>query len=303
MAAGLERSNRRTGHNANMRYTIWLLETLRASQMAVSSGQLADRFEQARTIEEGTDYVQFPAETLAFRNGSSRDFSLLAAACLEGVGINCAFIKTENDLLLAVSLDITQAAAETLFNNTDKILIVDDNVWLPLSMTAFNEGFNSSWTKGAGILKQAFAGNETMDFVILHDAWTSYPPAPLPELGRSDIRTDISAATAAVNSAMQTYIQQEINPIIQRTLAQTNSAAQQNRLGILYARAGRIPEAKAAYERAAGLGSVPAMTNRGSLALTENDYSTAEKWFTQALQREPKNASALRGMTQVQGNR
>jgi len=161
----------------------------------------------------------------------------------------------------------------------------------------------AAWAKGADVLKQAFAADAWVEFLTLQDAWGSFPPAPLPELGRTDIRTDIGAATAAVNSAMQTFIQQEINPIIQATQNQPNSAAQQNRLGILYARAGRLTDANTAYERAAGMGSVPAMTNRGNLALSENDFATAERWFTQALQREPENAAALRGMARVQGSR
>ena len=82
-----------------------------------------------------------------------------------------------------------------------------------------------------------------------------------------------------------------------------NEDARQNRLGILYTRAGRTAEAKAAYERAAGLGSVPAMINRGNMALGENDYATAEKWYRQALQKQPENASALRGLERIAGNR
>jgi len=45
------------------------------------------------------------------------------------------------------------------------------------------------------------------------------------------------------------------------------------------------------------------MTNRGNLALSENDLATAEKWFTQTMQRDLQNATALRGMARVAGNR
>ncbi|MCL2443307.1 MAG: hypothetical protein FWD13_07555 [Treponema sp.] len=308
MVAGLERSNRRTGHNTNKRYAVWLIETLRASQLAVNNEQLADRFDQARNIADGTSYVQFPAETLSFRNGTSLDFALLVAACLESVGIGSALIsvnneeQAESELLVAVSLGINAGAAETLFNGTDKILIVDGNVWLPLSMSVFNEGFTACWNKGAQIIKQAFTNNEIVDFIVVQDAWVAYPPAPLPELGRNVLRTDDEAALRAVNQATQTYIEQEINVLLRQVQAQVNAnptAALHNRLGILLARAGRIPEAKTSYERAAALGSVPAMTNRGNLALTENDFTTAERWFTQALQREPQNTAALRGMSQI----
>jgi hypothetical protein len=47
---------------------------------------------------------------------------------------------------------------------------------------------------------------------------------------------------------------------------------------------------------------VPAMTNRGNLALIEQDYATAEQWFRQALSRDSKNQAALRGLERVISN-
>jgi tetratricopeptide (TPR) repeat protein len=101
---------------------------------------------------------------------------------------------------------------------------------------------------------------------------------------------------------MQQYIDAEIMPIIRQVQSQISSnptAALYNRLGILQARIGRVSDSKAAYERAAGMGSVPAMTNRGNLALIEKDYATAERWFRQALARDSKNGAALRGMEKI----
>jgi Tfp pilus assembly protein PilF len=49
------------------------------------------------------------------------------------------------------------------------------------------------------------------------------------------------------------------------------------------------------------MGSVPAMTNRGNMALNENDRAVAERWFRQALQAQPDNATALRGLEQIEG--
>jgi len=291
--AGLARTNPRLGHNQNMSYAIWLLEGLKASQFRINNTEMSNT-------------VQFPAETLSSRSGTIRDMTVLFASCLEGVGIGAGFIQTKDETLVAVSLDINQNAAETFFNGTDKILIVNDNVWLPLSLASINDGFMACWTQGAAKINQVFRAGEEAQFVIVREAWAIYPPALMPEMGRNAIRTDTAAATREVNRFFQRYIEQEINPLIravsggQGTLTQ---AARQNRLGILYARAGRIAEAKAAYERAAGLGSVPAMTNRANLALTERDYATAERWFRQALQRESDNRAALRGMERIAGRR
>ena len=246
--------------------------------------------------------AQYPAETLSYGIGNSRDLALLFASALESVAIPAAFIQTENDFLVVVNLGIRPVAAETLFNGTDKILIVNDEVWLPLSMKEFNNGFIACWTGAATTLNKAFEKGEFVDFVIVQDAWSFYPPAPLPELGRSKIRTDNAVALREVNRATQTYITQEINPLINKQTG-INTAAGINRLGILYIRAGRIAEGKAAYERAAGMGSIPAMTNRGNIALAENDFAAAERWFNQALRQDPENRAAKSGLDKIQGNR
>ncbi|GHV94707.1 hypothetical protein AGMMS50293_10270 [Spirochaetia bacterium] len=294
--AGQDRTSRRIGHNANMQYAIWLLEGLRAS--GIMSG---DTYATAST-------AQYPAETLAFRTGNPRDLAILYAAALEAVGVSSAFLTMSNEqnFLVAVNLGIDQSAAETLFNGTDKILVVDNQVWLPLSMSGFNDGFNAAWTQAAEILNRSFAENKQADFIIIQDAWQTYPPTPLPELGRAALRIDNAAATAAVRRTMTQYIETEITPLVQTIQAQVNAtptAALFNRLGIVLIRANRIPEAKTAYERAANMGSIPAMANRGNLALIELDYTTAERWFRQVLQLQPDNAGALRGITQIEGNR
>jgi Tfp pilus assembly protein PilF len=64
-----------------------------------------------------------------------------------------------------------------------------------------------------------------------------------------------------------------------------------------------MTEAKAAFEQAAGMGSVSAMVNRGNIALLEKDSAAAEQWFKQALSAQPEHAAALRGMEQVSAQR
>jgi len=297
--AGLARNDRRIGHNPNFQYAIWLMEGLKAGGI-ILGGTFSDKTE-----------AQFPAETLSFRSGTSRDLALLVAGCLESVGIPAAFVQMEKDFLVAVSLNINSNAAETLFSGTGanaggKILIIDDKVWLPLSMTAFNEGFTAAWTQAVTVLNENFKAGKTADFVIVEDAWSVYPPAPLPEQGGRAVRTDANVAAREVNRAMQLYISGDIQPLLNQVLTRVSAAptaALHNRLGILQVRAGRIAEGKASYERAAGMGSIPAMTNRGNLALGEKDYATAERWFRQALSRDAKNISALRGLEQITENK
>jgi tetratricopeptide (TPR) repeat protein len=233
---------------------------------------------------------------------------LLYAAALQGADIPAAFIKTENDYLAAFSLGVNAKSAETLFNGTDKILIINDEVWLPLSMNAFDEGFAVAWTRASATLYELFKAKKDVAFVIVEDAWAIYPPTPLPESEGRTVRTDMAVAAMAankVNDAMTQYIEQELPQILHLVQAQINTnptAALHNREGILLARIGRMAEAKAAYERAAGMGSVPAMTNRGNFAMIERDYQVAEQWFRQALSSDSENRTALQGLERIISN-
>jgi tetratricopeptide (TPR) repeat protein len=201
---------------------------------------------------------------------------------------------------------VNQAAAGLLFNGLDRVLVIDEEVWMPLSMNAFNNGFMAAWDGGVEALNEAFAAGTELDFIMLENAWGTYPPAPLPSQGGTAVRAGGGELAQAADRIMQQYIAREIRPQVQnvqRQIAANPTATLYNRLGILLIRSGQTTNAKAAYERAAGMGSVPAMNNRGNLALIEKDYPAAERWFRQALAREPENKTALRGMERIDERR
>ncbi|MDR0670137.1 MAG: hypothetical protein LBF95_08650 [Treponema sp.] len=292
---GLARSARRTGLNQNMQFAVWLFEGLRAAGI-----RLDDTHNR-----EGE--VQFPAETLGFRTGNRTDIGLLWAAALEAAGIPSAIIPLDGDFIIAYNLGIKEAAAELLFNGLETLLVIDGQVWMPLSMNAFNDGFILAWDGAVDVLNRVFAEGMEVNFIMPEDAWGIYPPAPLPAQGAA-VRVGGGDLANITDRIIQQYISREIQPLVQNVQEQIGAnptasglplASLHNRLGILLVRAGRIADAKAAYEQAADMGSVPAMTNRGNLALIEKDYTTAERWFVLALAREPENAAAVQGLEKV----
>jgi tetratricopeptide (TPR) repeat protein len=297
---GLARSNRRTGLNQNMQAAVWLLEGLRAAGIRLDD------------THANNDEVQFPAETLGFRTGNRRDLGLLCAAALEAAGIPAAIIPLDDDFIVACYLEVNQERADLLFNGLERVLVIDGGVWLPLSMNAFNGGFTAAWDGGAEVLNAVFTEGGEANFIMLENAWRTYPPAPLPAQGGAVIRVGGGELASIADSVIRQYIIREIQPqaeAVQRQIAASPAAEGlslarlYNRLAILFVYSGRIAEAKAAYERAAAMGLVPAMTNRGNLALIEKDYATAERWFTQTLAREPENEAALRGLEKVSAYR
>jgi tetratricopeptide (TPR) repeat protein len=232
---------------------------------------------------------------------------LLYAAALEAAGIPAALVPLESeqgsgDFVIACYRGVTQAGAALLFNGLDRVLVIDEEVWLPLSMNAFNDGFMAAWDGGVEALNTVFAEGGEAEFIMLENVWGIYPPAPLPVQSGTAVRAGGGELAGIVDAVMRQYVNREIRPQVQTIQQQIRtgpSPALYNRLGILLVRSGQTTDAKAAYEQAAGLGSVPAMTNRGNLALIEKDYASAERWFRQALAREPANEAALQGLEKV----
>ncbi|MDR0878172.1 MAG: hypothetical protein LBN21_08975, partial [Treponema sp.] len=290
---GLARKNFKTGLNQNMQTAVWLFEGLRQGGIKVNDGGRNG----AGTSDLGE--IQFPAETLGYRTGSAVDTGLLYAAALEASGVRAAVIRLENEAITAISMGINGNAALSNFNGNERILIINDEVWVPLAMSALPQGFTSAWDKGLTHLNRVFSNNEAVDFVILEDAWAVYPSAPLPSQGIQVRAPGETVTAAAANTAINAYITRELRPAITAVSAEIRRSPTPelyNRLGLLYMRAAQNADAKSNFERAAGMGSVAAMNNRGNIALAEKDSSAAERWFRQALAKEPENRAALNGL-------
>ncbi|MDR1318854.1 MAG: hypothetical protein LBJ90_04445 [Treponema sp.] len=58
-------------------------------------------------------------------------------------------------------------------------------------------------------------------------------------------------------------------------------------------------EARGILGQAANMGSEAAMINLGNLAMLERDIDAAERWYTQALSRDPANRAAANGLNQI----
>jgi hypothetical protein len=294
---GISRSRLRTGLNMNLQFGIYLMEGLIAG--GIRSAQNPETPYALREKREGVDTVQFPFETLNYRTGDVDDLGILYGALLEASGISAVFIPLEDDFIVAFSLDLSEAEARSHFNGTDRLLIMGDRVWIPLAFSTFDQGFINAWEEGIEKLSRA----EAASLVDLAAAWAIYPPADLPIQeqrfsfpGEEDVftRADVS---------MRRYIAQELRPKIQALSLQTGqdrTGEVFNRLGLLYIRSSSIDEARAALEKAAGLGYVPAMVNLGHLARSEKNNAAAVSWYRQALSLDPKNAAAARGLARIE---
>ena len=299
---GVARNYARSGLNRNLQFSMFLFEGIRSC--GIDYENTSDTpYDVVHLDPQILDYVQYPYQTLTYRSGDKDDVGILFMSMLESVGIGAAYIPLADDFIVAVKLGNNTNSIRNMFDGTDRILIIDDQIWLPLSMSAIGKGFIDSWAKGVAKVQTAIENEEDIDFIILSDAWQMYPPSGF-STGESNTKMPSERTlSATVDNVLSQYINQEFGPKIadvqSRIKNEGASPELYNQLGMLYVRAGLYQNAMAVYEVSAKMGSVPAMNNLGNLYTLQNDYKTAKKWYEKVLELDPDNESAIKNLEKI----
>ena len=299
---GVARNYARSGLNRNLQFSMYLFEGMRNSGIACENTSDTP-YNTVHLDPQLLDYVQYPYQTLTYRSGDKDDVGILFMSMLESVGIGAAYIPMEDDFIVAIKLGDNTNSIRNMFDGTDRILIIDDQIWLPLSMTEISNGFIDSWARAVELINQALEDEVDIDFVVLSDAWQMYPPSGF-STGESSLKVPSEKIlSASVENVLAQYINQEFGPKIsevqRRIKSEGASTDLYNQLGMLYVRAGLYDNAMAVYEVSAKMGSVPAMNNLGNIYSLQKDYKGAMKWYQQVLEIDPENSTALRNLEKI----
>ncbi len=299
---GIARSHLRSGLNRNMQFAMYVDESIRLAGIRCVTDE-STPYNTTHLNPDTLDYIQYPYQTIAYKTGDKDDVGILFMAMLESVGIPAAFIPLEDDFIVCFNLGVNASKVGALFDGYDRILVVNDEVWIPLSMSALNEGFINSWYK-AVLQIQAMSDSESdFDFILISDAWQYYPPAGFKGNESSSSMPSESALTAAVENDIARYITAEFGPQIaavqNRIKEEGASVTLYNQLGMLYVRAGMYSSAIPVYQQSAKMGSVPAMNNLGNIASLQKKYQEAKYWYELALQNDPDNATAKKNLNRI----
>jgi len=296
---GIARDKLRTGLNRNMQFAMYLFEGLKVGGLSNSNDDTTP-YKKYHLDPDLLDYIQYPFQTLAYHSGDYDDLGILYSAALESVGIRTAIIPLKNEFVVAFSLGITAADAENLFSGSGNLLTIADEIWIPVSFSVLREGFINSWYNAMNVLNEAFAAEENVDFIILQEAWSTYPPASIKGSEASFQKPAEDSVVRAVEADLMRYISAEFGPKIlevrENIRTSGGSAQLYNQLGLLYVRAGMYNEAKTEYRKAAEMDSASAMVNLGNIAILQQDYRTAKTWFGKALEIQPENNNAAKGL-------
>ena len=299
---GIARSHLRSGLNRNMQFAMYVNEGMRLGGIRYVPDSDTP-YNKTHLNSEELDYLQYPYQTIAYKTGDKDDVGVLFMALLESVGIPSAFIPLEDDFIVCFNLGVNASRVGSLFDGYDRILVVDDEIWIPLSMSAINEGFINSWYKAVLKIQAKTENEEDFDFVLISDAWQYYPPAGFSSKENASSLPVESALTNAVENDIARYITAEFGPQIaavqNRIKAEGASVTLYNQLGMLYVRAGMYSSAIPVYEQSAKMGSVPAMNNLGNIASLQKKYKDAKYWYEKALEVDPDNASAKKNLERI----
>lgn len=289
--AGIARNDLYTGMNRNIQFAAAMFEALRSSGLTFSDDKTTPY--ATYHLTEDSDFIQYPLQTMDFGAGDLDELGILYASCLESVGVETAFIPLENDFLVLVGLTANPSAAGNHFGDVNSVAVTDDNVYFALSMAEFTKGFAKSRAQGAKLVAQCNADeNGNYEFVSTRDAWTVYPPAVFTGSGESLPKPSQSEIQRLTKAALQDYINTELSVVISNAKASGDS----NRLGIAYVRSGRYADAKAEFTKGANAGNVSAINNLANVYFIEKNYTAAAAQYRRALQIEPDNITATKGL-------
>ncbi|MBP5358251.1 MAG: tetratricopeptide repeat protein [Treponema sp.] len=290
--------------NRNLQFAIYLYEGIRLAGVECKEDN-ATPYAESHLDSEILDYIQYPYQTLLYKSGDVDDVGVLFMTMLESVGIDAGFIPLENDFIVMIDLSMEESGISNSFDGKDRVIVMDGNVMIPVSMSTLREGFVNSWYNAIEEIRTAADNEEDVTYYALSDAWTYYPPVSVSSGSNAGEKPLEANLISSAETDMSRYITTEFGPqiaAIQNQLASKGiSVDLLNKLGLLYVRAGMYSSAIPVYERSAAMGSVSAMNNLGNIAVIQRRFEEAKLWYERALSLEPKNSTALRGLNRVLG--
>lgn len=288
--AGVARNDLYTGMNRNLQFAAAMFEALKSSGLTLNS----DKTPYVKYhLSDEADYIQYPLQTMDFSSGDLDELGILYASCLESVGVETAVLPLKDDFLVLVGLGVNPSAAGNHFGDVNTLAITEDNVFFALSMAEFTKGFVRSRAQGAKLVAQCNADEEgEYEFISTRAAWSIYPPAVFTGSGEALPKPSQAEIQRLTKAAVQDYINTDLVTVINNARASGDS----NKLGIAYVRAGRYADAKAEFSKGANNGNVSAINNLANIYIMEKNYSGAAAQYRRALQIDPANKTAKKGL-------
>ena len=164
--------------NNNLSLVIAVHEALGESGISYSIDPSSSFFELSQNTK-AVDFIQFPTQTLTYSAGDCDDLSILYCSLLEAQGVATAFVTVPGHIFMAVSLKMNLEEALQIFPNSEDLIIIKDEVWLPLEITMVGKSFFAAWREGAKQWREYESTGQAV-FLPTIESWKLYAPVGFP---------------------------------------------------------------------------------------------------------------------------
>lgn len=128
------------------------------------------------------DSALYPAEMLEKKQSDADNILITYGSILKAAGIDMAYTVTGGNVIALFDTSIPEELMENLGFSKDKVVVYDENIWLPIDVKMIAEGSAKAWENGAKI---ASTLGEDTKLTVLSKALNKYKPVGL---FRSDIK-------------------------------------------------------------------------------------------------------------------
>jgi len=297
--AGLARSSGWQTTDVNFRQALGLFESLGlyGLRYVVDPNTPFAKYENRTDV---VDYLQFPAQTLEFRAGDCDDLSILSCALLESIGVETAFITIPGHIFIAFALKLSPEQARAFFYRSEDLIEMNGTVWVPVEVTAVQDGFMRAWQLGVREWREASAKNQAA-FYPTHEAWKLYEPVAVIGNETSLELPKTEALASRYSTAMQSFANKEIEQRSANLLAEVKASKTDplplNKLGVLYAKYGVYDKAEESFRASIKIkDNASAQINLGNTLFLKKNFTGAVNAYQSALRLGPSNSKALEGL-------
>jgi tetratricopeptide (TPR) repeat protein len=228
------------------------------------------------------DFINFPHETLANRQGNMEELGLLFCSLLEASGIETAIIPLPDKILFAFSLGVE--STEEFVSHPEKLIFYKRRAWVPLVITGFDKSFLSAWLSG---IEESYSVDIENVLFTISEAQSIYIPAE-PQFPDIKIQyPDAYDVFTAYNEYLKEYIYWEVKPRVDKLLTGFTENEENhcllNKIGVLYARYGLYDEALSYFDTILLEDEyVPALMNSGHVYFIRGGYKKALSFYERA---------------------
>lgn len=297
---GIVRDNTHTGINQNLEFSMALFEAMSAYGIIYEKDSLTP-YDETHVDMDVIDTIQFPFQTINFKSGDCDDLAVLFSAMLSSVGIKSSIIFLPDDVIVGVNLNTSGKTASKMFSSLDRLIEIDEDMYLPLSMKSLKLGYYKAWLKA---LEEIYSA-ESADTVILDEAWKNYQSLGMTEKAFLE-RLNADKLKNRISISYQNYQLYELVPLGKTFLKAYNDKPtdeNSNTVGMFYLRMGDYKNAKKWFGLGAAHNNISSLSNIGNILLLEKDYNQAEVYFNKVLQMKPEHSGAKQGLERLKNQR